>query len=115
MKSILFVIAILITLTAFAQAPQCLGKASSTGSRCKNKTNNANGYCYVHQAQADGQTTKPNITTTTYGNASPSQPNQNPAPAFSIADEIKKLKALLDEGIITQQEFDNEKKKLLSK
>ncbi|MFH0761448.1 MAG: DNA/RNA non-specific endonuclease [Bacteroidota bacterium] len=33
---------------------QCLGTAKSTGSRCKNVTTNANGYCTVHQYQAPG-------------------------------------------------------------
>ncbi|WP_224994334.1 SHOCT domain-containing protein [Cesiribacter sp. SM1] len=33
---------------------------------------------------------------------------------FSVADEIKKLKALLDEGIITQSEFEKAKMKLLN-
>ncbi|MDR1348654.1 MAG: SHOCT domain-containing protein [Prevotellaceae bacterium] len=32
---------------------------------------------------------------------------------FSIADEIRKLKALLDEGIITKEEFEKQKAKLL--
>ncbi len=32
---------------------------------------------------------------------------------ISAADEIKKFKALLDEGIITQEEFDAKKKQLL--
>jgi endonuclease G len=31
---------------------QCRGMAKSTGTRCKNKTTNANGYCHVHQSQA---------------------------------------------------------------
>jgi endonuclease G len=31
---------------------QCMGIAKSTGSRCKNKTSNSNGYCHVHQSQA---------------------------------------------------------------
>lgn len=31
----------------------------------------------------------------------------------SVADELKKLKALLDDGVITQDEFDTQKKKLL--
>ena len=41
-----------------------------------------------------------------------------PAPSsnnFSVADEIRKLKQLLDEGIITQEEFDEQKRKLLNK
>lgn len=32
---------------------------------------------------------------------------------ISVADEIKKFKSLLDEGIITQEEFDEKKRKLL--
>lgn len=32
----------------------------------------------------------------------------------SVADEILKLKSLLDEGILTQEEFDAQKKRLLS-
>lgn len=34
---------------------------------------------------------------------------------MSTADELKQFKELLDEGIISQEEFDKEKKKLLSK
>lgn len=33
---------------------------------------------------------------------------------FSVADEILKLKKLLDTGILTQSEFDEQKKKLLA-
>jgi len=32
---------------------------------------------------------------------------------ISVADELLKLKKLLDEGVLTQQEFDAQKKKLL--
>ena len=35
------------------------------------------------------------------------------APSFSAADEIEKFKALLDKGIITQEEFDAKKKQFL--
>ena len=34
-------------------------------------------------------------------------------PVQSVADEISKLKALLDDGILTQEEFDHKKKSLL--
>lgn len=34
-------------------------------------------------------------------------------PSFSVADELKKFKELLDCGAISQEEFDSEKKKLL--
>lgn len=33
----------------------------------------------------------------------------------SVADELKKLKELLDDGILTQEEFDEQKRKILSK
>lgn len=35
------------------------------------------------------------------------------APALSAADELLKFKKLLDEGVITQEEFEAQKKKLL--
>lgn len=35
-------------------------------------------------------------------------------PPLSNADEIKKYKALLDDGVITQEEFDNKKQQLLN-
>jgi len=35
-------------------------------------------------------------------------------PPASVADELKKLKALLDSGALTQAEYDAQKKKLLS-
>ncbi len=37
-----------------------------------------------------------------------------PATAGSVADEIKKLKGLLDSGAITKEEYDAQKKKLLN-
>jgi hypothetical protein len=39
--------------------------------------------------------------------------SQTPA-AVSAADEIRKLKALMDDGLITAEEFDRKKKQLLS-
>lgn len=33
---------------------------------------------------------------------------------FSVADELSKLKALLDSGILTQEEFDQQKNKILN-
>ena len=42
--------------------------------------------------------------------AAPVQPS---APTVSVADELKKFKDLLDQGIITQEEFDAKKKELL--
>jgi len=33
------------------KAPQCKGKAQSTGKRCRKKTKNENGYCHYHQYQ----------------------------------------------------------------
>ena len=45
----------------------------------------------------------------------PAAPVQPEEPVFSVADEIRKLKALMDEGLLTQEEFDEEKKKLLNR
>ncbi|MDR0659971.1 MAG: SHOCT domain-containing protein [Prevotellaceae bacterium] len=42
-----------------------------------------------------------------------SESKTSTAPAFSVADELLKLKKLLDEGIITKEEFEAQKKKLL--
>ncbi len=45
----------------------------------------------------------------------PTAPQTQPqADSFSVADEIRKLKELLDCGALTQEEFDAQKKKLLS-
>ena len=41
------------------------------------------------------------------------EPPAETNPPFSAADEIKKFKNLLDEGIITQEEFEEKKKQLL--
>ena len=43
----------------------------------------------------------------------PSAPVSIPQETKSDADEIKKYKALLDEGTITQEEFDAKKKQIL--
>lgn len=36
-----------------------------------------------------------------------------PANATSVADEVRKLKSLLDEGLLSPEEFDQQKRKLL--
>ena len=38
----------------------------------------------------------------------------HPATPRSAADEIQKLKALMDDGVLTKDEFENQKRKLLS-
>ena len=43
----------------------------------------------------------------------PESPPSSPAPTLSVADELSKLKALLDDGILTPEEFEHKKKKLL--
>ena len=44
----------------------------------------------------------------------PRQPAQQPKNDFSSkTDKLKDLKALLDAGVLTQEEFDSEKKKIL--
>lgn len=43
------------------------------------------------------------------------QPAASPAPVTGLADELLKLKKLLDAGVLTQAEFDAQKAKLLSR
>ena len=48
--------------------------------------------------------------------SAPQQPTQQPQPKndfSSKAEKLKDLKALLDAGVLTQEEFDSEKKKIL--
>ncbi len=49
------------TIKEGGEATQCLGIAKSTGKRCRNKTTNENGYCYLHQSQASGSAPKQEI------------------------------------------------------
>jgi len=44
-----------------------------------------------------------------------SNKSQTTAPAISLADELKKLKDLYDSGVLTKDEFEKAKKKLLEK
>lgn len=52
-------------------------------------------------------------------NPAPQQPTyqayQQPQPTDLVADELTKLKKLLDDGVITQEEFEAQKNKLLNK
>ncbi len=45
--------AVQTTETEEANSIQCKGISKSSGQRCKNNTNNANGYCHLHQSQAN--------------------------------------------------------------
>ena len=44
-----------------------------------------------------------------------SKEEQLNAPATDVVTKLQQLKLLLDEGIITQEEFDTKKKEILSK
>src|SRR5690606_16663218 len=46
-------------------------------------------------------------------NAYNHRPGGHNSPGFSVADELTKLKSLLDQGIITAEEFEKQKQKLL--
>lgn len=50
-RTIVATVAALIAAAAFAAAVQCKG-TTKKGSRCKNQTTNASGYCYQHESQA---------------------------------------------------------------
>lgn len=43
------------------------------------------------------------------------QPSPTATPPISKVEQLQELKKMLDQGILTQQEFDNEKRKLLDK
>ena len=47
--------------------------------------------------------------------AAEERPSTTAAPSTSTAEQLQELKKMLDQGILTQQEFDNEKRKLLNK
>jgi hypothetical protein len=49
----LFTFLISLLLLGFTYSQQCKG-TTKTGARCKNQTNNASGYCYIHESQASG-------------------------------------------------------------
>ncbi|MDR0754837.1 MAG: SHOCT domain-containing protein [Prevotellaceae bacterium] len=78
-------------------------------------------YCYLEKALNAGeivitqtnstliqQDTKPEIKQTETENV-----QEKTTGNFSVADEIRKLKSLMDEGIITKEEFEKQKAKLL--
>ena len=44
------VAAVMLAAVALAAASQCLGRTQK-GARCRNKTNNPSGYCYLHEGQ----------------------------------------------------------------
>lgn len=72
----------------------------------------------VQQPVVQPVTTTASVTPTApVTQATPANPTNNPSGSnvgISVADEIKKFKELLDMGAITQEEFDAQKKKLLS-
>lgn len=43
------------------------------------------------------------------------QIQKNTSPAVSVADELRKLKQLLDEGVLSEAEYESQKSKLLTK
>jgi len=67
---------------------------------------------WKNRANEEANTAAANTVT---NNISPSKDTVNKqATGTSIADELKELKSLLDDGIITEEEFDKKKKELLS-
>ena len=50
MKKAIIVLAAAVLTVAIIAATQCSGRTKK-GDRCKNMTNNASGYCYLHEAQ----------------------------------------------------------------
>lgn len=50
-KAVIAAVSALIAAAALAAAVQCKG-VTKKGARCRNQTNNASGYCYLHEGQA---------------------------------------------------------------
>lgn len=50
-RALLIGAAAMLAAAALAAASQCLGMTKK-GARCRNKTNNRSGYCYLHEGQA---------------------------------------------------------------
>ena len=46
--------------------------------------------------------------------AATEQPSPAATPSSSKVEQLQELKNMLDQGILTQEEFDNEKRKLLN-
>ncbi|MDR2125909.1 MAG: SHOCT domain-containing protein [Prevotellaceae bacterium] len=74
-------------------------------------------YCYLEKSLNAGEIVIPQTNNITTKDA---EPETKPVEVqgkntsnFSVADEIRKLKALFDEGIITKEEFEKQKNKLL--
>lgn len=86
----------------------------------KKKANEIEAYCsqFIHSNTRRGtnEVLRKTIVTTseTSTQAIVSAVDGTKNSGISVADELKKLKELLDTGIITQQEFDAQKSKLMS-
>jgi hypothetical protein len=76
-----------------------------------------NFYCYFEKAFESGEIVIPQIDNITnkqeIKQAETQEIQEKNTTGFSVADEIRKLKTLLDEGIITKEEFEKQKTKLL--
>lgn len=86
----------------------------------KRKANEIEKFCsqFVHSntRKATTEVLRKTIVTTSESStqAIVSAVDGKPASTLSVADELKKLKELLDANIITQQEFDTQKNKLIN-
>jgi hypothetical protein len=86
----------------------------------KKNANEIEKYCsqFIHSNTRKGTTEvlKKTIVTTseTSTQAIVSAVDGSKKPGVSVADELKKMKELLDSGVITQAEYDNQKARLLN-
>lgn len=77
-----FSLFLLFSLQGVAQATQCSGK-TKTGTQCRNKTTNSNGYCYLHQDQAPSTPAKDAPKQTPSSSKAPAPTPSAPAPSKS--------------------------------
>ncbi|MDR2065858.1 MAG: SHOCT domain-containing protein [Prevotellaceae bacterium] len=76
-----------------------------------------NMYCYLEKALNAGEIAVMQTNIANEQNIKPevkqAEIQEKNTTGFSVADEIRKLKALMDEGLITKEEFEKQKAKLL--
>ena len=93
---------------------EALGHMGENGAGSVNLGGSSNGFnpAAMMASMAVGNVVGQSIAGSMSGIMNPSQNNVNATKVYTY-EEVKKLKTLLDEGIITEEEFNQKKKELL--